>query len=138
MGSTHMQSAFSLAERPAKEILAGVRQGLPAAMFEQVAATLGLSSSILAEKLGVARRTLTRKHGSGAPLPVDVSEKVLRVARIRNLARQIFATDRAVGEWLFKRDGALGSLAPIDIMDTEVGGREVEDLLRSLAHGQFV
>ena len=27
----------------------------------------------------------------------------------------------AVGEWLFKRDSALGSLAPIDILDTEVG-----------------
>ena len=138
VGFAHMQSAFSLAERPAKEILADVRRGLPASMFEQVAGTLGLSSSVLAEKLGVARRTLTRKHGSGSPLPVDVSEKVLRVARIRNLARQIFATDRAVGEWLFKRDSALGSLAPIDILDTEIGGREVEDLLLSLAHGQFV
>lgn len=130
-------SAFSLAERPAKEILAGVRRGLPANMFEQLAAALGLSSSVLAEKLGVARRTLSRKQGSGAPLPVDVSEKVLRVARIRNLARQVFASDRAVGEWLFKRDSALGSLAPIDILDTEVGGREVEELLLSLAHGQF-
>ena len=42
-----------------------------------------------------------------------------------------------MGEWLFKRDSALGSLAPIDILDTEVGGREVEELLLSLAHGQI-
>jgi putative toxin-antitoxin system antitoxin component (TIGR02293 family) len=133
-----MHSAFLLVGRPAKEILAELRRGLPAKMFDQVASTLGLSSSLLADKLGVARRTLSRKQGSGAPLPSDVSEKVLRVARIRNLARQVFSTDRAVSQWLFKRDSALGSLAPIDLLDTEVGGREVEDLLISLAHGQFV
>jgi putative toxin-antitoxin system antitoxin component (TIGR02293 family) len=133
-----MQSAFSLAERPASEVRAGVRRGLPARMFEQIAAALGLPSSTLAQKLGVARRTLSRKHGSGKPLPPDVSEKVLRVARIRNLARRVFTTDQAVAQWLFKRDGALGSVAPIDLLDTEVGGREVEDLLLSLSHGQFV
>lgn len=107
-------------------------------MFDRVAATLGLSSSLLAQKLGVARRTLSRKQGSGAPLSAEVSEKILRVARIRNLARRVFTTDRAVGQWLFKRDSALGSVAPIDLLDTEVGGREVEDLLLSLSHGQFV
>jgi putative toxin-antitoxin system antitoxin component (TIGR02293 family) len=133
-----MQSAFLLAEQPPKVVLDGLRRGLPASMFDQVAAALGLSSSLLAEKLGVARRTLTRKHGSGKPLPADVSEKVLRVARIRNLARRVFATDQAVAQWLLKRDSALGSVAPIDILDTEIGGREVEDLLISLAHGQFV
>src|SRR6185312_15900492 len=132
-----MQSAFLLAEQPAKVALEGIRRGLPPAMFDQVAAALGLSSSKLAEKLGVARRTLTRKHGSGNPLPADVSEKILRVARIRNLARRVFATDRAVAQWLLKRDSALGSVAPIDMLDTEIGGREVEDLLISLAHGQF-
>ncbi len=133
-----MLSAFSLVQRPTKEVLAGVRRGLPGSMFDGVAATLGLSSSLLAQKLGVARRTLSRKQGSGAPLSAEVSEKVLRVARIRNLARRVFTTDRAVGQWLFKRDSALGSVAPIDLLDTEVGGREVEDLLLSLAHGQFV
>jgi len=133
-----MQSAFSLAEQPAKVVLDAVRRGLPATMFDQVAAALGLSGFLLAEKLGVARRTLSRKHGSGKPLPADISEKILRLARIRNLARRVFTTDRAVAQWLLKRDSALGSVAPIDILDTEIGGREVEDLLVSLAHGQFV
>src|SRR5438067_13813497 len=64
-------------------------------MFDQIAATLGLSTSLLAAKLGIARRTLTRKHGMGTPLSAEVSEKVLRVARICNLARSLFATDQA-------------------------------------------
>jgi putative toxin-antitoxin system antitoxin component (TIGR02293 family) len=134
----YMQSAFVLAERPVPEVLARIRHGLPASMFDQIAATLGLSTSLLAAKLGIARRTLTRKHGMGAPLSAEVSEKVLRVARICNLARSLFATDQAISQWLFKPDGALGDVAPIDLLDTELGAREVEALVRSLTYGQFV
>ena len=133
-----MPTAFTLAEKPSLEVLPLVRHGLPAAMFEQVAATLGLSSSSLAAKLGIARRTVARKRGSGAPLSSETSEKLLRVARIRNLARLLFSTDEAVSEWLSKADTALGNMAPIDLLDTDLGAREVENLLQSLSHGQFV
>jgi hypothetical protein len=33
---------------------------------------------------------------------------------------------------------ALGNMAPLDLLDTDFGAREVENLLRSLAYGQFV
>ena len=133
-----MPSAFVLAERPLPELLARIRRGLPASMFDQLAATLGISTSLLSAKLGIARRTLARKHGTGAPLSAEASEKVLRLARICNLARALFATDEAISQWLFKPDSALGNVAPIDLLDTELGAREVETLLRSLSHGQFV
>jgi len=133
-----MQSVFALAERPLLEILAQVRNGLPAAMFEQVASTLGLSTSTLAAKLGIARRTVTRKRGNGAPLSSDTSEKLLRVARVRNLGRTLFTTDEAVSEWLSKPDSSLANMAPWDLLDTELGAREVENLLRALAYGHFV
>jgi putative toxin-antitoxin system antitoxin component (TIGR02293 family) len=132
-----MQSAFALAEKPLLEVLPLVRHGLPAAMFEQVARTLGLSSTSLAAKLGIARRTMTRKRGLDAPLSSETSEKLLRVARIRNLGRVLFSTDAAVSEWLSKTDTVLGNMAPIDLLDTDLGAREVENLLHSLAYGQF-
>jgi len=132
-----MLSAFAIAEKPLLEVLPLVRHGLPAAMFEQVAATLGFSSTALAAKLGIARRTVTRKRGSGAPLSSETSEKLLRVARIRNLGRLLFSTDVAVSQWMSKTDTALGNMAPIDLLDTDLGAREVENLLHSLAYGQF-
>jgi len=132
-GKTSMESAFVLAEKPLLEVLAQVRSGLPAAMFEQVATTLGLSTSALAAKLGIARRTVTRKRGNGAPLSSETSEKLLRVARVRNLGRTLFTTDAAVSEWLSKPESALGDMAPLDLLDTDLGAREVENLLRALA-----
>src|SRR5271168_1282893 len=133
-----MQTAFALAEKPLLEVLPLVRHGLPAGMFEQVAAALGLSSTSLAAKLGIARRTVTRKRGNGAPLSSETSEKLLRVARIRNLGRTLFTTDEAVSEWLSKPDASLGNTAPLDLLDTDLGAREVENLLRALAYGHFV
>jgi len=133
-----MKSAFVLAEKPLLEILAQVRSGLPAPMFEQVASALGLSATTLAVKLGIARRTLTRKRGNGAPLSSETSEKLLRAARVRNLGRTLFTTDAAVSKWLSKPEPTLGNMAPLDLLDTDFGAREVENLLRSLAYGQFV
>jgi putative toxin-antitoxin system antitoxin component (TIGR02293 family) len=133
-----MESAFVLVERQPLEILIQVRNGLPAAMFEQVASTLGLSASTLAAKLGIARRTVTRKRGNRALLSSEISEKLLRVARVRNLGRTLFTTDEAVSEWLSKPDASLGNMAPLDLLDTDLGGREVENLLRALAYGHFV
>jgi putative toxin-antitoxin system antitoxin component (TIGR02293 family) len=137
-GDRSMESAFVLAEKPLLEILTQVRNGLPAPMFEQVASALGLSTSTLAAKLGIARRTLTRKRGNGAPLSSETSEKLLRAARIRNLGRALFTTDAAVSEWLSKPEQDLANMAPLDLLDTDLGAREVENLLRSLAYGQFV
>jgi len=133
-----MQSAFDLAEKPLLEVLPQVRNGLPAAMFGEVAAKLGLSTGALAAKLGIARRTVTRKQGNGAPLSSETSEKLLRVARVRNLGRTLFTTDEAVSNWLSKPDASLGDTAPFDLLDTDLGAREVEDLLRALANGHFV
>lgn len=133
-----MQSAFVLAEKPIHELVPRLRQGLPAAMLVQVAETLGFSATLLAEKLGIARRTLSRKQNSGEPLSREASEKVLRVARVRNLARDLFTSDEAISVWLSQPDASLDGDAPLDLLDTELGAREVENLLRALAHGHVV
>lgn len=133
-----MQSVFSLAEKPLLEIVTQVRNGLPAAMFEHVASTLGLSVSTLAAKLGIARHAVTRKRGNRAPLSSETSEKLLRVARLRNLGRTLFTTDEAVSEWMSKPDASLGNMAPWELLDTDLGAREVENILRALSYGHFV
>ena len=56
----------------------------------------------------------------------------------RNLGRALFTTDEAVSEWLSKPDSSLGNIAPLDLLDTDLGVREVENLLRALAYGHFV
>jgi len=65
----------------------------------------------------------------------------LRIRRsdpARTSGRTLFTTDEAVSEWLSKPDASLGNMAPLDLLDTDLGAREVENLLRALAYGHFV
>ena len=133
-----MKTAFELAEEPAQYLVPIIRKGLPASSFDQLARALGITKGVLAEKLRIAKRTLARKESGHLALSADESEKVMRVARIRNLATSVFVSDEGISQWLMKPDAALSNRPPLDFLDTELGAREVEDLIQSIAHGQFV
>lgn len=132
-----MTTVFDIAEQPIDQIVKIIRRGLPASSFEQVAAAFRLSRQALAEKLGLAPRTMNRKKKANDVLTAGESEKVLRAARVRNLARDLFTTDEAVSEWLKSPASPLKGTAPIDLLDTDLGAREVEGFIRGLAYGNF-
>ena len=132
-----MSSVFDLAAKPSEVLVDAIRAGLPARTFGQVADALNLSKAVLAKKLGIATRTINRKTGAKRTLSPEESEKILRVARIRNLANDLFTTDAAISEWLAKPASALHDAAPIDLLDTEVGAREVEGFIRGVLYGNF-
>jgi putative toxin-antitoxin system antitoxin component (TIGR02293 family) len=132
-----MTTVFDIAEQPVDQIVKIIRQGLPARSFEQVAEALRLSRDALAGKLGLAPRTMNRKKKAHDTLSAGESEKVLRAARVRNLARDLFTTDEAISEWLKAPAAPLKGAAPIDLLDTDLGAREVEGFIRGLAYGNF-
>src|SRR5882724_10092551 len=72
-----------------------------------------------------------------APVQRDFGEAAAGRAGTQSRPRTV-TTDAAVSEWLSKPEQALGNIAPLDLLDTDFGAREVENLLRSLAYGQFV
>lgn len=129
---------FELAAQPAPEIVKAIRRGVPAAAFALVAAAVRLPRATLARKLGLAQRTINRKAKDRARLSAEESEKLMRVARVHNLAKRIFTDDDAIAQWLVNPAPGLRSVAPIDLLDTDVGAREVEALLHGIAHGNFI
>lgn len=115
-----------------------IRAGLPASGFYTVAHALGMSGEILAGKLNVPVRTLRHQKKKDALLSPANTEKLVRVARIQQLARSVFSTDQAVAQWLNTPAPALEGLAPIDLVDTDIGGREVEAVLQGIAYGNVM
>jgi putative toxin-antitoxin system antitoxin component (TIGR02293 family) len=132
-----MSSVFDIAEQPVDQIVKIIRHGLPARCFGQVAEAFRLSREALAGKLGLAPRTMNRKKKVNDTLSAGESEKVLRAARIHNLASDLFTTDEAVSEWLKRPALPFRGAAPIDLLDTDLGAREVEGFIRGLAYGNF-
>lgn len=129
---------FKTAAKPDLDLVNIIRGGLPASSFNQLATALGIPRHDLAKKLGLGLRTVNRQIQSRGRLSADMTERVIRGARIRNQARTIFTDDEAISEWLASPASALGGVKPIDLIDTDVGARTVEALLQGIAHGNVI
>ncbi len=131
-------TAFQVAEMPLPKAVTAIRTGLPAGAFEGVARVLSLSVDELAAKLGISPRTVRDQRKKAGRLSRDNTEKLVRIARIQRQARKIFTTDDAVSQWLASPAPALDGVAPIDMLDTDVGAREVEAVLNGIAYGNVM
>jgi putative toxin-antitoxin system antitoxin component (TIGR02293 family) len=113
-----------------------LRRGFPYAAFEALLNALELPLAQLADVLGVAGRTLARRKSSRYLSPIE-SDRLYRVARTTFLASEVLGSLEKARQWLHRENRALGGETPIANLDTEIGERQVEDLLLRISHGIY-
>ena len=118
------------------ELIDAVKSGLPAGTFVALARTLGISEGRLAGVVGLSPSTLARRKRGGDLSPAE-SEHVLRIARLLERAAAVFGDLADASAWLAHPNVSLGGRTPLDFADTELGAREVEDLLGRIEHGVY-
>jgi putative toxin-antitoxin system antitoxin component (TIGR02293 family) len=111
-----------------------IREGFPPAVVEELMHSSGLTLKELAEALDLSPRSLQRRRRSGRLARFE-SDRLYRLARIVALAQQSLGDQRNASRWLKRSNRALGGIAPIAAMDTELGARQVEDVLGRIAYG---
>ena len=116
------------------DLIRAVKAGIDVRVFVDLARRLGIAEARLAEIAGIAPSTLTRRKRAGALSPAE-SEHVLRLAALLERATQVFDDDGA--DWLRTPNVALGGDTPLALADTELGAREVDDLLGRIEHGVY-
>jgi putative toxin-antitoxin system antitoxin component (TIGR02293 family) len=115
-----------------------VESGFDYRAFIRLQQALKLTARQLADLLSIPDRTLSRRKSEGRLRP-DESDRLLRLARVVDLALGLFEGDKkAAQSWLLLSNDALGGKTPIELSRTEVGAREVESLIHRLEHGVFV
>ncbi len=112
-----------------------LRKGLRYRVLQRTGEHVGLSLEEVTTALGLPKRTLARRKLEGVLSPAE-SERVLRLARIVERARDVVGPDRAA-DWLRKPNRALGGVTPLSLLDTDVGAQEVEDVLVRIEHGVY-
>ena len=117
-------------------VIARIREGMPMAELDALAAWLELPDDQLAPLLGISRATLHRRRKSGH-LESPESERIVRFARLMARAVEVLGDEPAAREWLRTPAVAFRGESPLSFADTEVGAREVEYLLGRLEHGVF-
>jgi putative toxin-antitoxin system antitoxin component (TIGR02293 family) len=125
------EAAYSTAK-----LLEAVEAGLPVEELEVLRAGLDLPMEKLALRLGISKATLHRRKRSGRLEPGE-SDRVVRFARLTGKAVEVLETRENARRWLTSPQAGLGGAVPLDYAETEIGAREVEDLLGRIEYGVY-
>ena len=114
-----------------------MRDGISPKRLVSLERRTGWTRSQVAGATGLKLRTLQRRVAEGR-LTSDQSDRLLRLERVLEQAVALFDGDQAAAcRWLSTPLPALAGERPLDYTATEVGAREVEDLIGRLEHGVF-
>ena len=117
-------------------LIAVIHTGLPVQELDVLQTSLGVPMDKLAPKLGMSKATLHRRKAQGRLGPEE-SDRVLRFARLMGKAVEVMESEDAARRWMASSQVGLGGAVPLDYAETEVGAREVEDLLGRIEYGVY-
>ena len=116
-----------------------IMAGLPVEEFDSLRKMLGLTVEEMAQKIGISTATLSRRRAKKEPLGSDHSDRLMRYARLFWLSVALFNGDQPTGrDWLTRPARAFNGQRPLDFAETEMGAREVEDLIGRIEHGVYI
>lgn len=127
---------FRFGIRSDRDFRRSVEAGLPYASLEAVTAKFGFTRAETASALRLPPRTMARRKREGR-LNADESDRLLRLARVTSEAERILGDGtRAVG-WLRDPNRALGYEIPLELLQTDIGARQVEQILGRIEYGVY-
>jgi putative toxin-antitoxin system antitoxin component (TIGR02293 family) len=118
-----------------KQIATVIKSGLSFKAGVNVKEQLGLSDKEIAETIGTSEKTLQRRKKKGEHFTMVESDRLFRMTRIFALACEVLKSDDRARKWLHRPQFGLGGEVPIEMMKTESGAKDVEELLYRIAYG---
>jgi putative toxin-antitoxin system antitoxin component (TIGR02293 family) len=118
------------------ELIRKIQKGLRFSELETLQNSIDLPFEQLAAKLSISRSTLQRRKAAGRLSP-DESDKVMRLSRLLEHATNVFGDIERARAWLKFPQRGLGGAIPLDYAETEVGAREVDDLLGRIEYSVY-
>lgn len=113
-----------------------IAHGVPLRALEDFSIYSGIALKDLLEVI-IPARTLKHRRQRKEPLNLDESDRLARVARLYELAVKVFGDADKARRWLSKPKQRFQELSPVAMMRTELGGRQVEEMLYQIDEGMF-
>src|SRR5882672_10107289 len=128
-------TSLGLSASNASELIQQVERGFSFKTLHILESRSGLPGPALAGLVGIPGRTLARRKSKGRFTPEE-SERLLRLGTVFEQAVELFEGDNAAAlRWLTAPRKTLEGKTPLAYARTELGAREVEDLIGRLEHG---
>jgi len=116
-----------------RDLREAIREGFPHAVLEEMMHSSGLTLKELAGALDLSSRSLQRRRRGR--LARFESDRLYRLARLLALAHESLGDAARASRWFKRTNRALGGVAPIAAIDTELGARQVENVLGRIGYG---
>jgi putative toxin-antitoxin system antitoxin component (TIGR02293 family) len=113
-----------------------IHAGLGFQAVQNLQKALDLPLEKMAAVLGMSRATLHRRKTQGK-IDQHESERLVRYQRLLKKADDVFGDAASAREWLNHKQPGLGGAVPLDFARTEIGAREVENLLGRIEYGVY-
>lgn len=112
-----------------------IRKGFTVSVYNRIKSALGLTDLQFASALDRRPAALKRHFAAGKRLPLAESDRIFRIVYVFSFACFVFDSAAAAKDWLLQPQFSFGGRIPFEVMWTEAGAREVEDLLGRIQHG---
>jgi putative toxin-antitoxin system antitoxin component (TIGR02293 family) len=117
-----------------------IKTGMPSGVLSHIKETFNLPDEVIARITGVSLRTVARRRKAQDATKIErlspvESDRIYRFARIIALAEGVFDSKEEAIEWLKSSQQGLGGAIPFDLLQTDAGAREVEELLIRIDYG---
>jgi putative toxin-antitoxin system antitoxin component (TIGR02293 family) len=113
-----------------------IEAGLSFRAVQSLQKALAIPMETLASVLGMSRATLHRRKNEGK-IDKGESERLVRYQRLLKKAEDVFGSGESAREWLTHKQIGLGGAVPLEFAKTEIGAREVENLLGRIEYGVY-
>jgi putative toxin-antitoxin system antitoxin component (TIGR02293 family) len=125
---------FGRGMRSPEELAERVRAGLPFAALSAVMQQYGISRDALCKILQLSPRNFPRRKEQKRLSP-DESDRLYRLARVLAHANRVFEDPDESADWIQTPNAALGKQQPLSLLDTDIGVRQVDQVLGRIEHG---
>lgn len=120
-------------------IVHSIRRGIPYDLYELIKERSPFKQEDWADFLGVSSRTLLRnKTRSNYVFESIPSEKILELAEVTSLGKDVFDSEEQFYMWLNTPNFALGNLHPFELLKDSYGKEMVMNELQKIDYGIFV
>ena len=122
--------------KSARDLHNAIVSGLPVGCVIYFKKHTGLSNINMSKALGVSEKTFIRWQDDPAKLLDPVfSDRLVRTAKIMGLAEEVLEDAENSRAWLSRAQSALGNEIPQELLRTDIGAKQVEDVLMRMEHG---
>lgn len=119
--------------RSQADLALAVRERLPLVVLKGLSQA-GLTDQEI-ERFVIPQRTRRHRADRKQPLTIDESDRTVRLLRIQTIAEDAFGSKEKGNTWLRRPLAELNGETPLDVAQTEAGGRVIEAILAKIVWG---